>query len=125
VVNVRALFDHFYPGILPGSASEPVPGYVMDLAKRNEIIAAVSTNPLRDAGDGQHGADAARVHHAGAAGRIAAQRLVLSHPRRRQRADVRERKIPGVERWRAVLTAPRLHRSASQPADRVGHFSAA
>jgi pimeloyl-ACP methyl ester carboxylesterase len=46
VVNVRALFDHFYPGILPGSASEPVPGYVIDLAKRNQIIAAVSTNPL-------------------------------------------------------------------------------
>jgi pimeloyl-ACP methyl ester carboxylesterase len=46
VVNVRALFDHFYPGILPGSASEPVPGYVMDLAKRNQIITAVSTNPL-------------------------------------------------------------------------------
>lgn len=46
VVHVRALFDHFYPGILPGSASEPVPGYVMDLAKRNQIIAAVSTNPM-------------------------------------------------------------------------------
>jgi pimeloyl-ACP methyl ester carboxylesterase len=46
VVNVRALFDHFYPGILPGSASEPVPGYVMDLAKRNQIITAVSANPL-------------------------------------------------------------------------------
>ena len=46
VVNVRALFDHFYPGILPGSASEPVPGYVMDLAKRNQIITTVSTNPL-------------------------------------------------------------------------------
>jgi len=46
VVNVRALFDHFYPGILPGSASEPVPGYVIDLAKRNQIINAVSTNPL-------------------------------------------------------------------------------
>ena len=46
VVNVRALFDHFYPGILPGSASEPVPGYVIDLAKRNEIIQAVTLNPL-------------------------------------------------------------------------------
>ena len=46
VVEVRALFDYFYPGILPGSASEPVPGYVIDLAKRNQIIAAVSTNPL-------------------------------------------------------------------------------
>lgn len=45
-VNVRALFDYFYPGLLPGSAAAPVPGYVMDLAKRNEIIAAVSTNPL-------------------------------------------------------------------------------
>jgi pimeloyl-ACP methyl ester carboxylesterase len=46
VVNVRALFDHFYPGILPGSASEPVPGYVIDLAKRNQIINTVSTNPF-------------------------------------------------------------------------------
>lgn len=46
VVNVRALFDHFYPGILPGSASEPVPGYVIDVAKRNQIIAAVTANPL-------------------------------------------------------------------------------
>lgn len=46
VVNVRALFDHFYPGILPGSAAEPVPGYVIDLAKRNQIIAAVTANPL-------------------------------------------------------------------------------
>jgi hypothetical protein len=45
-VNVRALFDYFYPGILPGTASEPVPGYVIDLAKRNEIITAVSTSPL-------------------------------------------------------------------------------
>jgi pimeloyl-ACP methyl ester carboxylesterase len=46
VVNVRALFDHFYPGILPGSASEPVPGYVIDLAKRNQIIGAVTASPL-------------------------------------------------------------------------------
>ena len=46
VVNVRALFDHFYPGLLPGSASEPVPSYVIDLAKRNQIITTVSTNPL-------------------------------------------------------------------------------
>jgi len=46
VVNVRALFDHFYPGLLPGSASEPVPGYAIDLAKRNQIINTVSTNPL-------------------------------------------------------------------------------
>jgi pimeloyl-ACP methyl ester carboxylesterase len=45
-VNVRALFDYFYPGILPGSASEPVPGYVIDAAKQNQIITAVSTNPL-------------------------------------------------------------------------------
>ena len=46
VVNVRALFDYFYPGILPGTASEPVPGYVIDGAKQNQIIAAVSANPL-------------------------------------------------------------------------------
>lgn len=45
VVNVRALFDHFYPGILPGSANAPVPGYVMDAAKQQEIIAAVTANP--------------------------------------------------------------------------------
>jgi pimeloyl-ACP methyl ester carboxylesterase len=46
VVNVRALFDYFYPGLLPGSANEPMPGYVMDAAKRNEIIAAVTAKPL-------------------------------------------------------------------------------
>jgi hypothetical protein len=46
VVNIRALFDYFYPGILPGSASEPIPGYVIDGAKQNQIIAAVSANPL-------------------------------------------------------------------------------
>ena len=46
VVHVRALFDHFYPGILPGSASEPVPGYAIDVPKRNEIIPAVSLNQL-------------------------------------------------------------------------------
>ena len=46
VVNVRALFDHFYPGSLPGSASEPVPGYVITAAKRDEIIQAVTQNPL-------------------------------------------------------------------------------
>jgi alpha-beta hydrolase superfamily lysophospholipase len=41
VMNVRALFDVFYPGMLPGSASETVPGYVMDGATQNNIIAAV------------------------------------------------------------------------------------
>jgi pimeloyl-ACP methyl ester carboxylesterase len=46
VVHVRALFDYFYPGILPGSASEPVPGYAIDVPKRNEIIQAVTLNPL-------------------------------------------------------------------------------
>jgi pimeloyl-ACP methyl ester carboxylesterase len=46
VVNVRALFDVFYPGLLPGSASEPVPGYVMDAAKQAQIIGAVSANPV-------------------------------------------------------------------------------
>jgi pimeloyl-ACP methyl ester carboxylesterase len=46
VVNVRALFDHFYPGLLPGTADAPVPGYVMDAAKQQQIIAAVSANPV-------------------------------------------------------------------------------
>ena len=46
VVNVRALFDQFYPGLLPGSAEAPVPGYVMDAAKQAQIIAAVSANPI-------------------------------------------------------------------------------
>ena len=42
-VNVRALFDHFYPGLLPGTANAPVPGYVLDPAP---IIAAVMANPI-------------------------------------------------------------------------------
>ena len=46
VVNVRALFDHFYPGLLPGTANEPVPGYVMDGAKQAQIVGAVSANPV-------------------------------------------------------------------------------
>ena len=48
VVNVRALFDHFYPGLLPGSASEPVPGYDLrtDVPKQLQIIGAVTANPL-------------------------------------------------------------------------------
>ncbi len=46
VVNVRALFDQFYPGILPGSADAPVPGFVMDPPLRIQIINTVSTNPL-------------------------------------------------------------------------------
>ena len=43
IVHVRALFDYFYPGLLPGSAAEPVPGYVIDTAKRTQIITAVLT----------------------------------------------------------------------------------
>jgi pimeloyl-ACP methyl ester carboxylesterase len=46
VVNIRVLFDYFYPGLLPGSPNEPVPGYAMDFAKQQQIIAAVSANPL-------------------------------------------------------------------------------
>jgi len=46
VVHVRALFDYFYPGILPGSASQPIPGYVIDQAKQLQIVAAVTANPL-------------------------------------------------------------------------------
>ena len=46
VVNVRALFDYFYPGLLPGSAHAPVPGYAIDAAKQAQIIGAVTANPL-------------------------------------------------------------------------------
>lgn len=46
VVHVRALFDFFYPGILPGTASEPVPGYIIDGAKQLQIVQAVTANPL-------------------------------------------------------------------------------
>ena len=46
VVNVRALFDVFYPGLLPGTADAPVPGYMIDQAKQQQIIAAVTANPL-------------------------------------------------------------------------------
>ena len=47
-VNVRALFDVFYPGILPGSAAEPVPGYDLrtDVVKQGQIVAAVSADPV-------------------------------------------------------------------------------
>ena len=48
VVNVRALFDYFYGSLnlLPGTADAPVPGYVMDGATQQKIIAAVTANPL-------------------------------------------------------------------------------
>ena len=48
VVNVRALFDHFYGSLnlLPGTADAPVPGYVMGPATQQAIIAAVSANPV-------------------------------------------------------------------------------
>ena len=46
VVNVRALFDVFYPGLLPGTPDAPVPGYVLGPAKQQEIIAAVMANPV-------------------------------------------------------------------------------
>jgi pimeloyl-ACP methyl ester carboxylesterase len=46
IVNVRALFDYFYPGLLPGTPNAPVAGYVMDAAKQAQIIAAVTANPL-------------------------------------------------------------------------------
>ena len=45
VVHVRALFDYFYPGILPGTADAPVPGYVIDQATQLAIVAAVTANP--------------------------------------------------------------------------------
>jgi len=45
VVNVRALFDVFYPGLLPGTPDAPVPGYVIDAAKQQQIIGAVLANP--------------------------------------------------------------------------------
>jgi pimeloyl-ACP methyl ester carboxylesterase len=46
VVNVRALFDVFYPGLLPGTPDAPVPGYVLDAAKQQQIIGAVMANPV-------------------------------------------------------------------------------
>ena len=47
VVNVRALFDYFYPGLIPGSAAEPVPGYDLrtDLATQAKISAALKADP--------------------------------------------------------------------------------
>ena len=47
VVNVRALFDYFYPGLLPGSAAAPIAGYDLrpDIAKQNQIVAAILANP--------------------------------------------------------------------------------
>jgi pimeloyl-ACP methyl ester carboxylesterase len=45
VVHVRALFDVFYPGLLPGTPNAPVPGYVIDAAKQQQIIGAVLANP--------------------------------------------------------------------------------
>ena len=46
VVNVRTLFDFFYPGLLPGTPNAPVPGYAIDLAKQQQIIGAVMANPI-------------------------------------------------------------------------------
>lgn len=46
VVNVRALFDVFYPGLLPGTPNAPVAGTVLDAAKQAQIIGALSANPL-------------------------------------------------------------------------------
>ena len=47
VVNVRALFDYFYPDLIPGSAAEPVPGYDLrtDLATQAKISAALKADP--------------------------------------------------------------------------------
>ena len=47
VVNVRALFDHFYPGILPGTVVAPPPGYVLerDLATQQRIANALTADP--------------------------------------------------------------------------------
>jgi len=45
-VNVRALFDVFYPGLLPGTPDAPVPGYIIDAAKQAQIINAVLANPV-------------------------------------------------------------------------------
>jgi pimeloyl-ACP methyl ester carboxylesterase len=47
-VNVRALFDYFYPGILPGTVVAPVPGYVLqlDLATQQRIAAALAADPV-------------------------------------------------------------------------------
>jgi fermentation-respiration switch protein FrsA (DUF1100 family) len=46
VVNVRALFDVFYPGLLPGTPDAPPIGFGLDAAKQAQIIGAVSANPM-------------------------------------------------------------------------------
>jgi len=46
VVNTRALFDVFYPGLLPGAPDAPVAGYILDGAKQAQIIGAVTANPV-------------------------------------------------------------------------------
>jgi pimeloyl-ACP methyl ester carboxylesterase len=48
VANVRALFDVFYPGLLPGTPNAPVPGYnlLADPGKQAQIIGAVTANPV-------------------------------------------------------------------------------
>ena len=46
IVHVRALFDYFYPGVLPGSAPAPIPGGAFGPAQQAAILAAITANPL-------------------------------------------------------------------------------
>jgi len=43
--NVRVLFDYFYPGVIPGTAVEPVPGLNFMGEVAPAITAAILTNP--------------------------------------------------------------------------------
>ena len=45
IMNVRALFDVFYPGVLRGTAGEIPDGYNLTPDDQNRIIAAVMANP--------------------------------------------------------------------------------
>lgn len=44
--HVRALFDFFYPGVLPGNVVEVPAGASLTPALQGSIIAAISTNPI-------------------------------------------------------------------------------
>lgn len=45
VVNVRLLFDLFYPGILPGQFDNPLDGGMITPAQQAQIVGAITANP--------------------------------------------------------------------------------
>lgn len=45
MATVRMLFDMFYPGILPGRFDAIQPGFIIDAATQQKIVAAVMANP--------------------------------------------------------------------------------